>query len=487
MSKWNINISNPSLGGLAPAYYKETYPSYGNKNQAGSMLNCDLTNPGYITQGPGLVDLTNGTQAGVVTTTILSILGYPTTTNVSYAIGGALLYEINATTVTSGGSPSWPRTIDKATVTGETGFGLCVYKGNLYYSYAHSGNAGDIGKFDLSSTFDDDWGSTVPTGGAALTGTANKTSFYQMIVGGNDIMYIANNRYIASYDGTTFIPQALDLPTGWIINSIQWMSDRLWITADTGLIGANKVESALFIWDGTTDSWETQIPLMGQCRALHAKNGIMYLFYRDISSTGGFKLARVNGANIEDLANFTDGIPNFYGVTDYQDYIIFNNGYAIYAYGQGDKDLPTRFFQIAETNSSSPGGVAAPFGTILTASGNGSSTWRLAKFSGYTVTSNWKSLMFDVTGGRVSKLDDIRINFEKLASGASVAWKLLDNKGNTIYTDTISHTKLGAVTTAYYPMNGKVVENFRIEFDWSSGSTTNPVSVRNIKINGTFS
>jgi len=64
MAKFTITIENLSHGGLAPKYYAETYPNYGNKNSAGKMLNCDLTEAGYIKQGAGLANLTNGTQAG---------------------------------------------------------------------------------------------------------------------------------------------------------------------------------------------------------------------------------------------------------------------------------------------------------------------------------------------------------------------------------------------------------------------------------------
>ena len=150
--KWQLVVDNIPLGGFSPAWYKETYPSYGNKNHAGAMVNIDMTNPGYIQQGPGLANLTNGTQAGVVTTLIKGILDKAVASDTTYAIGGALLHKISSTTVASGGSPSWPRTIDKAAVTGEDGEDVTEYKGNLYYSYNHSGSAGDIGKYDLAST-----------------------------------------------------------------------------------------------------------------------------------------------------------------------------------------------------------------------------------------------------------------------------------------------------------------------------------------------
>ena len=56
--KWKLKLENLSLGGSAPAAWKEDYPSFGNSNQLASMVSVDLTNPSYIMQGPGLATVT---------------------------------------------------------------------------------------------------------------------------------------------------------------------------------------------------------------------------------------------------------------------------------------------------------------------------------------------------------------------------------------------------------------------------------------------
>lgn len=575
--KYSININDISQGGFAPAWYKETYPSYGNKNQAGAMTNIDMTNPGYICQGQGLANLTNGTEASAVTTLIKGALDFAASSDLTYGIGGAKLYSFSSTTVTSG--VTFPHDIAKAVVTGESGEDVGLYKNNLYYTYNHTNSVGssttqfditnpsgttfrytwdstgtdpaitaitfvvgsqvtitgtnfatgnngtftitasaanyfevdnpagtaendktigsgtivvlggDIGKYDLVTTFDDDWGSTVPSGMGGLVGGVP----HQIIVGGNDTMYISNGRYITSYDGTTLIPQALDLPTGTVIQSIQWMSDRLWIAANrTNLTGSNKNASSVFVWDGTTDSWESEIKLMGTVGGLHVKNGILYVFYQDITSTGGYKMAYVNGSSVTDLCNFTGGLPAFYQITDYKDFILWNSNGDLWAFGAGDKDLNVKTFQIADGGYSTVGCVICPFGTPIIASYE-STSYKLAKFSGYDVNSSWKSTLFDITGdSKNTGIDSVRINFEKLTSGARVDWRLVNNQGIVIYptpasgntTEIISYTKLGADTSAYYPLNGLIAENFRIEFDYSSGSTSASVPIKNIKIYG---
>lgn len=567
-----------ALGGYAPQWYAQgTYPSYGNKNQAGAMTNIDMTSGAYIQQGQGLANLTNGTQASAITTLIKGALDFAASSDLTYGVGGERLYSFSSTTVTS--NATFPHTINKAVVTGESGEDVGLYKGRLYYTYNHTssvgssttqfditnpsgttfrytydstgtdpaitaitfpvgsqvtitgtnfatGNngtftitasaanyfeidnpagtvesnktigsgtivvlAGDIGKYDLVTTFDDDWGSTVPSGMGSLVGGVP----HKVIVGGNDTMYISNGRYITSYDGTTLIPQALDLPTGSVVQSIEWMSDRIWIAANrTNLTGSNKNSSSIFIWDGTTDSWEAEIKLMGTVGGLHVKNGVLYVFYQDITSTGGYKLAYVNGSSITDLANYTGGLPAFYQITDYKDFILWNSDGNLWAFGSGDKDLPVRLFQIADGGYSTVGCVVCPFGTPIVASTE-SSSYKLAKFSGYDTNSNWKSTMFDITAdAKNSGIDSIRINFEQLTSGAQVNWRLVNNKGVVVYpnpasgatTEVISYSKMGADTSAYYTLNGLVAENFRIEFDYSSGSTSATVPIKGVKIYG---
>ena len=475
---WKIELDNLSLGGYAPRWYGETYPSFGNKNQAGAMQNMDLTNPGYLSQGPGLANLTNGTQANAEFDTLIKgIWDGAVTSDTTYGTGGNKLHKISSTAVTADGT--WAHTISHDG--SELGEDVAYYKGALYYSYNQAGAVGDIGTYDLSSTFDDDWGSTVPTGKAAL-----QSAPHQMIVGGDDVMYIANGLYVASWDGTTFIPQALDLPDNSEIQSIAWYNDRLWVAATRpNLTGNNKNAASIYVWDGAADSWESEISVMGTIGALYIKNGVLFLWHQDLTSTGGFKLGYVNGNQVTDLANYTGGLPAFYQVTDYKDYLIWASAGLIFAWGSGDKDLPVKIFQIADGGYATVGGLVAPFGTPMVASTE-STNFKIAQFSGVDTACNWKSVMFDITskGKNVGRINEIRINFEKLVDASRVDWKLLDNQGTTVYSDTISFAKLGAKTSAYYPLNGKMTENFRVELDYTNGDTTNSVNIKNIKIYG---
>jgi hypothetical protein len=476
---WKITIDN-FQGGFAPKWYDSTYPAFGNKNQAGDMQNVDLTNPSYLTQGPGLATLTAGDQTGAITTLLKGIWDGAVASDVTYGTGGNKLHKISSTAVIitspfDDGTGGHTITHDGS----ELGEDVAHYQGNLYYSYNQTGAIGCIGKYDLASTFDDDWSQQAPTGKADL-----QSAPHQMCVGLNDRLYIANGRYVADYIGSTdtLNVTSLDLPTGTIVQSIKWLNDRLWIGANvSSLTGSNRIRSSIYIWDGVADSWEAEIPVSGRIGALYVKNGVVFVWYSDIS--GYYKLGYVNGSAITDIASFSGALPDYYQVTEYKDYILWNSNGLIFAYGSGDKDLPLKLFQYADGGFSTVGGLACPFGTPMVAS-NQSTSYKLAKFSGYDTACYWKSLMFDVLqDNKLAVLTKVIVNFEQLAANARVDLSLVNNKGTIVFTDTISNTKLGAATNYHMPLNIST-ENFRIQFDYTNGNTTNPVKIKNVLIYG---
>lgn len=486
MARWKITIDTPSLGGYPPNYINETYPSFGNKNQAGAMQNMDLTNPGFITQGPGLADYS--TSGPTISSLVRSVLEIPVAATESVAIGGSYIYHFSTSSILGS------HLIDKAAVTGEDGEDVVQYGSNVYYTYNHSGSAGDIGKADTGfAGYDDDWGSTVPSGAATLDGSTGVG--HQLKVGGNDVMYFANGRYIGSYDGTTLQTQALDLSTGSVVASIAWLNDRLWIAANKPSTTQSnvKTEASIYVWNGTTDSWDSSITFPGLIGALFVRRGIMYVWYAEISTTGLYKLGYISGNAIVDLCQFSGSLPMYYQVTEYKDFLMWVSSGVIYAWGSGEASLPARLFQYCDGGYTNVGGVGTPFGKLLIGSYDGVSTYRFAQVFNYDTACNWKSLLFDITGENEHEsgaVEKIRINFEKLTSGAAVALALVDNQGRTIYSDAISYAKATAttpkhtLTSVLIPLNGKITENFRIEFDYTSGSTTAPVKIKNIKIWG---
>jgi len=481
MTNWKIEITNPSLGGYAPGWYHDSYPNYGNANQAGDMTNCDLTNPASITQGPGLSTLTSGTEAGNVTTLIKGISRVPTSSDLAFAVGGAKLYEITSTAVsTKASDPALPHTISQDG--GETGEDVCYFQGNLYYSYNQTGQAmGDVGKYDLTrdaeGDFDDDWLSQVPTGKFDLTNDVP----HPLLAAGNDYMYIGNGRYVSSWDGTTATEQDLDLPTGSEITDLEWNDNRLFIAANyPNLTGTNNNNASIFIWDGNADSWETEIKVQGRIGALHVKNGVVFVFYQDISYTGGYKLGYINGNSITDLAHFKGALPLYYQTCTYKDFIIWVGSDVIYAWGGGGKDIPVRSFQLADGGYSTVGGLGIPFGTPFVAS-NQSTSYKLAKFSGYDVNSAWKSLCFQVGESTISKM---KVYHDTLGASAQADFTITYDRGSGTNTAGLNLTA-DTDNTHTFDIGQRVINDFRVDISWANGSATNPVKINKIEFYGT--
>jgi hypothetical protein len=470
--KWEINIDSLT-GGFCPAFWTATYNSYGNKNQASDLQNVDLTSPSFLRQGPGLANLTNGTEADAVSTLIKGLLKYAQASNVSFGIGGTKLYKLSSTTVTD--DASFPRTVTNMT----DGQDVAYYGGKIYYSY-NKASGGDMGQLTLPSTFDDDWLSSVPTGQFSLQGDVP----HPLLAAGNDFLYIGNKNYVSSYDGSTATEQDLDLPSDCVIQDLAWASNRLWVATNRpDISGSNKNIASIYVWDGNSPSWDDEIVVMGRIGALFVKNGTIFVFYEDISSTGGYKLGYVNGTAISDIAHFTGSLPAFYQVAEYKNFIIWVSSGEIWAWGSAAKDTPVIIFQLADGGYSTVGGLACPFGTPIVASSQDTS-YKLAKFSGYDTDCHWYSLLFDTTmNARKSLIDRIMFNFNKLATGARVDYALKDNKGTSLKTGTISFSGDGAVTSKiFYPKCE--AENFRVELSWANGSATNPVDILNIKVAG---
>jgi hypothetical protein len=481
MIPWSIPIT--SFEGLTPAFWEDSYPTIGNKGHASSLTAVDLTNPNILTQGPGLADLTLGTNNGVLATNLRGIQKISLNGTHAYAVGGNKLYKFTSSAMISDGN--FPHTIDKAVVTGETGEDVCEYQGNTYYSYDY-GTAGDIGQLTGAATFDDDWMSTIPTGAAALQGGVP----HQMIVGGDDTMYITNGRYIASLRTTTFVDKDLDLPVGEVAMGIGYTGNRIWVATNRPNVSSTvQAESSVYVWDGTSDSWEFQVKVFGRVGSVYIKNGVVFIFYQDVSFAGGYKLGIVSGTSIKDLTFFTGGLPLFYQITEHKNHLLWIAGDDIWAYGAATNDLPTRAFKYAKTGYTTPGGLTNVFGVPMVSSTDGASAYRFAKFSGYTVSATWNSINLDLyTGTQKSYIAKISIFTDPLQTGAKLTGTMSVNYGSvTKNLEDITYDSANPNKTRHIVVDNSIeVETLRLDLSWAGGSTTNPVKIRKIIIDGYY-
>ena len=485
-NSWRIAVTAP-YPGFAPSFWKNSYPNYGNSNHAGDIQNCDITDPTKITQGAGLATLTAGTQAGAVTTLIKHILNVPTSADVAWGIGGAKLYKISATAVANAGS--YPHTIDKAAVTGEDGESVCSDGTYLYYFYNHSGSAGDMGRLTLATdAFDDDFGSTVPTGFAALQNAPHPS-----VLGDDGIVYFGNGRYVGYYDPVTntISVDELDLPAGSQVVDLVYENSKIYAAVNfPNLTGVNNNQGSIYVWDTVSDSWD-DFPhprVYGRLGALINKDGNIFVFYQDLSSSGGFKLGVLDGNKIKPLRTFTGSLPNFGQKIIYDNMIAWISSGEVWIWGSADEEMPTIFSQHADGGFATVGAFAAPFGTPMCASFDGATSYKLAKFSGYDVNCAFKSLMFSCA---TSMIDKVIAHFEPTATGARADLLIHYNRGNSNQsitkqgqTGSITHTNdTGTIKKIFNP-NINNVDDWRIEIDWSNGSATNALAIRMIEVFG---
>jgi len=199
---------------------------------------------GVLVPGPRGVTATNAT-------TVMVKFMRKGIFDVSYAYiisNGALIHKYEPVTNTLSSGGGWPYTVtptagttpvlnDCVVYTAKT-LGTTVSGQRYFYSYS-STTIWDVGMFNLNATFDDDFMSSVAvTTPLASPYTTDGVGYpHPLIVGDDDLLYIADRNYLHAYDGIVnssatlgkFYPAVLTLPAGWIITSFQKTNDGLMI------------------------------------------------------------------------------------------------------------------------------------------------------------------------------------------------------------------------------------------------------------------
>jgi len=457
--------------GFSPMAFENSLTEFGNGGHASAMTNCDVLSADFFTQGPGFVDLTNGTQAGAVTELITFIYDKSVATK-AYGIGQTKLFELTNTAVTNAGD--FPHAITNST----DGESIVVLKGVLYYFFNKS-SGGEIGSFDLSSTFDDDWGSTIPTGAASLQKALHPSD------GKEDVMIFGNGRYAGVYIGgtNTVAPTKLDFGNDAEVSDVIFSGNQWLIAVNKGSTGRTEGQIYTYEASGLSSILDDETAVgMQKIGFLYRLNGIVYVAYQDLSSTG-FKIGYLSGRRIINLGSYTGALPGFAQKTLFKNTIIYLSSNDIWSSGSLAEELPVQISQLAGTEFIATGALAAPFGTPMMASAEESS-FKLSKFSGYNTNSNWKSIVFPTTQGRFKGyIDEITVLTNTL--GANARADLTIEYNQAVGTTTLKQiTGTGDRKFVFDNFDVGSVSDFRIAIDYSNGDTTNPVQIRNILVKG---
>jgi len=476
MSDFDFGIKLEGFSdGLAPLAHIDNKTFLGSKGQASSMLADVISNPGFIQQSPALANLTNGTQAGVgvVDQLIRFILDKPTDTDTTFAIGTTKLFKLSSTAVTSGGDPSWPQTVTDMT----EGESVIRLKANLYGFY-NKASGGDILQMPLATeVIDPDWGSS---NDAALEDALHPVAAKE------DIMVFGNGRYVGVYveGSATLDVQKLDFGEGAEVADIVFNANLWYIAVNFG----EGRRGQIYLYDGSAVSniLSDEAGLGSQkIGFLYVFNGIVYVAYQD-NSSGAFAIGWMSGRQLKPLRYFAGSLPDHRQKTLYKNTILFISDEDIFSCGAPVEQLSIQVSTLADGGYATVGGLAAPFGTPMVASTDGSTNHRLAKFSGLSVDSNWKSVFLDVTNGRkLGKVTCVIVTTKTLGASARCDLSLEGNQGAE-ESSSLSITGTGVTRKVFRTIDLKACQDIRVVLDSSNGHATNPCPVRKIELLGNF-
>lgn len=469
---FNIEFSD-FHNGNAPLAHLDNKTFLGTKGHSSEAKADVISKPGFLTQSPALADLTNGNQDGVVSELIRFILDKPTASDTTYAIGTTKLFKLSSTTVTNGGTPSFPQTVTDMT----EGESVVRLKANLYGFY-NKASGGDILKMPLSTeVIDPDWGSTTDL---ALENAPHPSAVKE------DIMVFGNGRYLGVYvEGLAVLDtQKLDFGEGSEVVDVVFHSNVWWIAVNFG----EGKRGQIYLYDGSAISniLSDEAGVGDQSIGfLYVLNGIIYIAYDDKTSDG-YSIGYLSGSSIKPLRYFSGSLPDFRQKALYRNTILFVSGGDIWSCGASVEQLPVQISKLADGGHATVGGIASPFGVPIIASSDGSSNHRLAKFSGYSTNSNWKSVFIDVTDKRyLGKIHTVIVMTKPLEADAGCDITLEGNQGD-VTSDSMIVTGTGATRHVFRSVNLNAVEDIRVVIDYASGDSTHDCPIRKVVLLGNF-
>ncbi|GAI37715.1 unnamed protein product, partial [marine sediment metagenome] len=168
----------------------------------------------------------------------------------------------------------------------------------------------------------------------------------------------------------------------------------------------------------------------------------------------------------------------------------FVAGGSLWSFGAVSPDLPAQISQIADGGYATVGALASPFGTPMVASTETVSevtSYKLAYFSGYDLTTTWKSVIIPCTFGRMrGYIDEISVLTRALgglAEDVAGATLTIESDQATVNSTSKSITTIGKIRHTFNGFGLGGITDFRIAISLN-GSTTYPCKIRSIQGRG---
>ena len=509
MAKWNLNLDSLSQGGFAPSFYKSSHFTFGNKNQASDMLSMDLINPHAITAGPAFKDI--NIEAGVTVDAIVKGFTKQTASGtgplIRFAIGNKI-YAIDDDEVVKFGTSS--RTEIDTTGTGEDGI---YFQGSLYYTW-YDGTDGDIGKYELST---DTLTNSFATG--VHSKNLNRNIPMQIARIGFEPQFVfLNGNFIGKFDAVEdeLIDDLVQAPdSDQIFVSIAGMSDRFyvaaispgrWVPTAAGifnpaqqLVLGGQYISNLYVWNGSSASFDSEITISGIVTAVKNINNIPFVFYiKDILLDGTIvsAIGVVDGNFVRELETYEGNSPMYYQVTDYEGFAMWTwdpDG-KVYAYGAANTKEEGRLFEYSNLRTQNTvfnqiGGLSYSGGNMYMGFGNASDEFIHILDSSVVPneSTTWDSGVFNIRRRqREGIIERVLIDFEPLTTDDKVFVDFFD------YTDTTTPIKTIEISDAIQGVDATVdtltedfpaISNLVVRLRYPN-SADDSVAIRNIYIEG---
>lgn len=402
------------------------------------------------------------------------------------------------------GSSHYYKAIGSASLAAYGESGVVMYKKNdvpfLFYIYGTSGG-GDIGSFNLASTFADTYFSSVATGGAALQKARHPYLEW------NSYLWIGNGRYLAKLDGTTVggangtaYPTQLDLGQGWEITGLFPTNNYIGVVArkaPTTDSGNQYTYNRVFFYDGTSTNYAYFVPLSENLvegvinfngRVLFAgvgRNPASQLM--QLTNDGNDILMNLRLSLNSSYINFGTMFPK--GVISLKNRILFipgsSSGIPILSYGNNKVSEPNALsmpFVVSTAVNTSLRYIKQITNNIFYFSwydNTGANGYYLSKvdLSGSTYgTAKYKSGYIDM--GQKVRINYVKFYFKPLVSGDSITPTLETDYGtsNTLKdpraNTTISYANDGGTVTSKIFKTGELkCHAFRPALSWTAGGT----------------
>ena len=144
--------------------------------------------------------------------------------------------------------------------------------------------------------------------------------------------------------------------------------------------------------------------------------------------------------------------------------------------------MPFALPNLADGGYATCGALAAPFGTPMVSS-TASTNFRLAQFSGNTVTASWNSILFNTRQGKsLGMIDEIIVETNILAANARCDLTLYYNQSAS---NSGAQQITGTGTSRHtFKVSKSNISDIKVGLSWANGNATNLATIKSVELNG---